>query len=340
MPQFAPSPQLAARCLSLLVAIGLLGSCGSSSGPGSSDLPELAYLEASVGAPTLNRIVLVRADGGGRRLLLEEPVGDVHYGLPQFTPQGDALLYYREASQPPAPLSGWWLVPINGGQQQPFAAPAGAGSPIFAPVGDLVAWYGNDASGPFIGVAQRGSTSLTRVIPDTMRPARIDWSPDGTRLVVTLYSDAQPDHNLFLASPTGGPLVPLVTNENSWENRPVWSPDGALIAYVRQDAVDCLANCGLWVTAPDGSNNRRVLDGPLTDQPIIWTPSSEEILVTRQIPAPGPTVRGYLNVATGGFRPITISGSLVEDGISSDGRYLLLTARSAVNEPAVVVTEE
>ena len=134
---------IAAQSLALALVSALM-ACGSSSGPGSSDAPELAYFEGDVPGVTFNRIVLVRADGAGRRALWEEAAGNLLYQFPQFTPEGDALLYHRDAHRPPAaPESGWWLLPLDGGEPQPFAAPVGA-SPRFAPAGNLVAWTGNN----------------------------------------------------------------------------------------------------------------------------------------------------------------------------------------------------
>lgn len=321
------------RVLALAIGAVLLGSCGSSSGPGSSDLPELAYVEGSIPGVAMHRIVLVRADGTGRRVLWEEPPGgDLNYLLLQFTPDGDTLLYHREANRPPAPQSGWWLVPLDGGQPRPFAAPVEASPLRFAPAGNLMAWGTSNGD---LSVAPRGSTALVRVIPDTMRWNGFDWSPDGTRMVVALQSDQQTDLNLFLVNAFGGEPVPLVTTRDSWDSKPRWAPDGALIAYVREDFTDCGTNCGLWVIAQDGSGSRRALPGGIVDH--VWTSDSRQILVTRRPPA-GPDERGLLDVSTGDFRPLDLFGPMVERPISSDDRYLLFTARSSINEPAVAVS--
>lgn len=328
---------VAARCLVMALAISMVTSCGSSSDAGSSDVPELAYFEGAAGGQVLNRIVLVRADGGGRRVLWEDPAGNVLYQSPQFTPSGDALLYYREADLPPtSPESGWWLVPADGGTPQPFAAPVGA-TPRFAPMGNLVAWANSDG----LGVAPRGSATTVRVIPDTMKLAGFDWSPDGSRLVVSLYSDLQTDQNLFLVSAAGGDLIPLVSNPGaavSWEFKPMWSPDGGLIAYVRDAPSSCADNCGLWITAPDGSGNRRLSSGSHFDQPIAWMANGREILIVRQSQGL-PVVRGLLDIQTGEFRELEVAGSFVEHPLSADGQFLLLAALSPINEPAVVVTD-
>ena len=329
--------RIAAQSLALALVSALTVACGNSSDPGSSDLPELAYFEGAAGAPVLNRIVLVRADGEGRRVLWEDPAGNVLYQSPQFTPNGDALLYYREANLPPAPPeSGWWIVPVDGGQPQPFIAPVGA-RPRFAPVGNLVAWAGSD----WLGIAPRGSSTVVRIIPDTMRLAGFDWSPDGTRIVVSLYSDLQPDQNLFLVSPSGGDLVPLAPSDpsiTSWEFKPMWSPDGSLIAYVKDAPSLETDGGGLWVTAPDGSGNRRLSTGLNSDLPVAWMTGGREILVVRQSQGL-PNVRGLLDVETGEFRELDVPGSLVERPLSSDGQFLLLASRSPINEPAVVVTD-
>lgn len=318
----------------LILSVVLLGSCASSSDPGSSEVPELVYFEGSPGDPGFTRIVLVRADGTGRGVLLAEPPADVlNLEDGQFTPEGDALLFFRYRFLAPAPPEwGWWLLPLDGGPPQPFATPNGAFFPRFAPSGNLVAWRMQSGG---LGVAPRGSATLLPVTPDTMQAWDFDWSPDGTRLVVALQTDQQRYPDLFLVNLAGGEPVGLGTDGSSEETRPLWSPNGALIAYVRYDSVDCMSNCGLWVAAPDGTGSRLVRGGEISEH--VWMSDSRHLLV-KDATLPGQVRRGLLDVSTGDFSELDLSGDLVEWPVSPDERYLLLTALSSSNRQAVFVS--
>jgi Tol biopolymer transport system component len=63
-----------------------------------------------------------------------------------------------------------------------------------------------------------------------------DWSPDGTRLVVTFGG------NIFTMNVDGSGLTRLTNTQNNYD--PSWSPDGSKIVF---------RSGGLWVMNADGS---------------------------------------------------------------------------------------
>jgi hypothetical protein len=84
------------------------------------------------------------------------------------------------------------------------------------------------------------------------------WSPDSRRLAWLCQEGASPIDGSFCIADRQGGLVKLAVVGASW---PVWSPDGATIAYLTDvwsvrhsgDPNDLEA----WLMAPDGSNRRR-----------------------------------------------------------------------------------
>lgn len=189
-----------------------------------------------------------------------------------------------------------------------------------------------------MGVTPPGGTTLSVLTPDPIDARRYVWSPDGTRLAAELITTPGASVDLFLIEPTGGEPVPFAAFANSTETRPIWSPDGAWIAYHRIDDNDCDSFCGLWVMAPDGSGNHRVLRSPLLDQPIVWTADSRELFVARWT-GQADGERGFVDIETSGFRQFPGTGTISAlQPISPDGRYVIIAGRTTLNEPGVVVT--
>jgi TolB protein len=111
-------------------------------------------------------------------------------------------------------------------------------------------------------------------------------SPDGTRLAFTRcdMEGDELDCEIWLAEGDGRSARPLVDSEGR-DSDPVWSPDGARLAFVsdrdRNGAClfhDCWGHNGeIYVMEADGSGQTRVTDDPGDDQGPTWSPDGSQI---------------------------------------------------------------
>jgi Tol biopolymer transport system component len=118
------------------------------------------------------------------------------------------------------------------------------------------------------------------------------WSPDGTWLLYS-YHDLETS-NLGLAATDVETGATQVLLEDAFVGLPVWSPDGARIAFVRDDADRPSPSVSLWVTSVDGATDVELADGLEHVSDVAWQPTS-----THATPSPStgpeplpPQIRG------------------------------------------------
>ena len=107
------------------------------------------------------------------------------------------------------------------------------------------------------------------------RPARVDFSPDGTRLVAVLAKPSEGGAGLFISDAAGaGPFLVLEDWQLLGYQTPRWSPDGHHILFVgRPRPYD--GEFGLYVWEVDGGEPWLIAPQQHSDQQLspIWTPS-------------------------------------------------------------------
>lgn len=138
------------------------------------------------------------------------------------------------------------------------------------PAGDEILFV--DGSGGSLGLhAMRPDGEGQRTIIDANSAgptiASIEdpqWSPDGTRIVVSVSEVGPGDHRkLWILNADGTELRPLTRGSNARdEGFPQWSPDGTKVAFMR------------WVDWPDGSSGVNVR--PIT---VVDVASGDEVEV-------------------------------------------------------------
>lgn len=151
--------------------------------------------------------------------------------------------------------------------------------PAWSPEGDRIAAVRPDGEVDVVEVA----TGRARLVAVGTDARTVTWSADGRALAF----DGEPTTGgLGVVSPDGRDQRPLLTPPpGARDTSPAWSPDGGLIAFVRE--VD--GRRALWVVAPDGTGARRLADGLAQGQDEafqrnsapapVWRPSGTGLLV-------------------------------------------------------------
>ena len=111
---------------------------------------------------------------------------------------------------------------------------------------------------------------LTRNKSLTLSPA---WSPDGQKIVFTLYKALNP--NIYLINFTRWTQSPLTTYRGL-NSSPAWSPKGDRIALVLSKD----GNTEIYTMNPDGSNLQRLTNYKGIDTNPSWSPNGRELVFT------------------------------------------------------------
>jgi Tol biopolymer transport system component len=124
-------------------------------------------------------------------------------------------------------------------------------------------------------------------------------SPDGTRIVHEITNGHGPSNGLFITDLVSDTTVPL-PGTTIGDGNPLWSPDGARIAFTRGMDSGILGNPGphsIVVTGVDGSNFQQITFGDEASRAMAWMPDSLDMIYTVEHLS-GATVN-MLNIQTG-----------------------------------------
>jgi dipeptidyl aminopeptidase/acylaminoacyl peptidase len=148
----------------------------------------------------------------------------------------------------------------------------------FAAVGTLAI-----AFAPAAGADKRAYT-----IEDHYRiesPEHLDVAPDGTRLVYEVKSTDLPrgksNRDLYLVAAGGGEPRRLTWTLDVDESHPIWSPDGATIAFVSKRGAR--EHEQLWLLPVDGGEARALTDLPFAVRDPVWSPDGRRIAFTAKV---------------------------------------------------------
>ncbi|HEY8291436.1 MAG TPA: hypothetical protein VIG44_03065, partial [Thermomicrobiales bacterium] len=241
----------------------------------------------------------INLDGTGRTRL--SPANDPSiYASPAWSPAGDVIVYTLQSVVPTAGGSSISL--IGGGAQAVTigasklwaVAPDGRSlgriygsgdevgfDPVWSPDGTRLAFRGqvsdNNASQVVLSDLSANPYSLP-----AGPGSRITWSPDSNRAA---FDESVPDatggatSRIRISLVNGGDEVFLGTNAGH-ETEPAWSPDGARLAFARQNPATLATD--LWVANLDGTGLTRVLGGDgLSSELAAWSPDGKTLALTR-----------------------------------------------------------
>jgi len=150
--------------------------------------------------------------------------------------------------------------------------------PTWSPDGTVIAFVSDRASNlPVLWAmnAEDGGARRQLATPG-LREDSVDsmaWSPDGSRLAITLFNDPGPSQIALVPLGTTRLQSQMLTDSTGGALDPAWSPDGAWLAYAGHDG----ANLEIHVVRPDGSGEQRLTqDGFLARSPV-WSPDGRHV---------------------------------------------------------------
>ena len=147
-----------------------------------------------------------------------------------------------------------------------------------------------------------------------------NWSPDGSRLVMTAQDQTTHRWSLYLLDLEQGGPPARVSTRDSFYLDPSWSPDGQRLVFSAfpPDATGTdLAQLEIYTARADGSDEVRLTDDDVRDHDPSWSPDGSTVVFESEMdPA---ALRWAL-------RTVTVDGHLVgpllDDGnINTLGRY-------------------
>lgn len=144
-------------------------------------------------------------------------------------------------------------------------------------------------------------------------------SPDGSRIVFAYKGD-------IYTVPVSGGEARRLTTQSSYEEKPVWSPDGRQIAF----ASDRHGNADIFIMDANGGQATRLTSNSAAEYPESFTPDGKEVLYSANIQAPTksamfPTGRmtQLYAVSTDGTRTRQVLGTPAQmTAFTPDGKML------------------
>lgn len=256
-------------------------------------------------------VVLVDAQSGEKRVLVEAPAGSVEARFPAYSPNGESVAFET--------IRGPWL-------GDAFVVAASGGAPrrlnLTRGYSEGLAWLAGSRAVVYSRSSPQARRSLWYAsIGGDVRELEIGESasepaisPDGTRLA---FSERVSQYDLVRVGLTGADKIarPYISSTR-FDGNPQYSPDGSRILFSssRSGVVE------IWVCDVDGENARQLTFSGGAGSPH-WSPDSSRVAFDS-------TVDGnseIMVVAASGGEPIRITTDPASDYVptwSSDGQWV------------------
>ncbi|MBN1566886.1 MAG: PD40 domain-containing protein [Acidobacteria bacterium] len=315
-----------------IALFSLLLCAGCSQPPGGAEGYKVAFVPSMKGQ---HGIVSMNSDTTGSKTLIDDKMAQVRFA--SWSPDGKRLAFYTVHSEDESILKKYrmineyllYVMDATGENQKRL---------LDFPVMDF-GWAPDSRRLFFISAYESPDRDLPEVLNGTVRPlayvyvfdtqsgalnrlpgsgrnCSASWSPDGARLAVGFGIGE--NCGIYLISSDGGRSERL-TEGNTIDFRPVWSPDGRSIAYVAHPKNDADAeDSGVVVISADGARRRRVAKGRVSY--VLWSPDGSMLLLqsanTASLIDPNGQKRVLLSAGSG-------SRSIANATFAPDGRRII-----------------
>lgn len=230
----------------------------------SADGKFLTFARDQAGDPSAGQIWVMAADGSGQHQALPAPPG-ARDRQPTWSPDGKHLVFTRRLPGD-NPNCGGSLFEgdLQTHQTRQLLPESCESHPVFSPDGERIAYVHGFPQTTVKIFTLGGGTVGT--VTGRGAPTSVDWSPDGTQLVLGTGTDPTgigiTNRNIVRVDIDGSgwrPLthLPACFCDASQARAPVFSPDGQQVAYEFTDASTLIDY--LKVVSRDGGRTRRVV---------------------------------------------------------------------------------
>ena len=231
-------------------------------------------------------VFTMNADGSDLRVVAGQP-GSEFDGA--WSPDG-TFIAYRDSRRGINEDDEIYVVAADGSEARNLTDdPANDWGPDWSPDGRWIAFNSDRQGFPLRGYLADAATAEVHPIETDAWVEYPSFSPDGTHL--TFMGHTGSDYDIYVVELETGETTRL-TDAPGADGWPVWSPDGASIAFAseRDDCArtepgeDCWRSGepgehhDIWLMDVDGANQRRVT--PELGQFVAWSPDGQHLLVS------------------------------------------------------------
>jgi len=239
---------------------------------------------------------------------------------PAISPDGSQVAFAYSGG----PHPGIYIALIGGEKPLQLTQGARDGNPVWSPDGRQIAFArfsdSSDQKTLYVIPALGGSERrvYTTLFPEWVQCNQMSWSPDGKSLIFPEALDNDAKARLSMLSLSDLTARPLTSPHNQqFDCDPVFSPDGATVAFARGSMGAFLSD--LFVLSVAGGQPVRLTSGN-SGGDAAWTEDGKEIVFNS-------SARGFeglwrIPAAGGPPQPIAASGDAHEPSISRRGNQL------------------
>jgi TolB protein len=222
---------------------------------------KVAYVSGPRGK---KEIVMADYDGNGTTPVTRN--GSINL-MPMWSPDARSLAFTSFMQGYPDLYRAF---PFERRPAQTLAAFAGINSsPSWSPDGKNVAMTLSKDGNPEIYVLTVATGTMRRLTRHAGIDTEPTWSPSGRE--IAFISDRTGVPHVYVMDAEGAAVRPITSS--GFNTQPRWSPKGDMLVYTnRQGTHD------IWAVNADGSNPRRLTQGPGDNQGATWAPNGRHLM--------------------------------------------------------------